>query len=81
MLSYQTESIIPFTKEDEEVLEASSFSGQLLLSVIVFLILRLENLFREFTGLINGAIDDKSPYTGAHCRRVPVLTRYDRRRS
>src|SRR6185295_5913832 len=25
-------------------------------------------------GLINTAIDDKSPYTGGHCQRVPVLT-------
>jgi HD-GYP domain-containing protein (c-di-GMP phosphodiesterase class II) len=25
-------------------------------------------------GLINTAIDDKSPYTGKHCERVPILT-------
>lgn len=31
-------------------------------------------LFEAFIELIAGAIDDKSPYTGNHCRRVPELT-------
>src|SRR5690606_1368973 len=31
-------------------------------------------LFDAFIQLIATAIDQKSPYTGAHCRRVPVLT-------
>ncbi len=30
-------------------------------------------LFDDFTKLIAGAIDAKSPYTGGHCARVPVL--------
>ena len=38
------------------------------------LINHLEQLFESFINLINAAIDDKSPYTGAHCERVPVLT-------
>jgi HD-GYP domain-containing protein (c-di-GMP phosphodiesterase class II) len=38
------------------------------------LINQLETLFESFIGLINAAIDDKSPYTGGHCQRVPVLT-------
>ena len=38
------------------------------------LIARLERLFESFIGLINAAIDDKSPYTGGHCERVPQLT-------
>jgi HD-GYP domain-containing protein (c-di-GMP phosphodiesterase class II) len=38
------------------------------------LINQLEDLFESFIGLINAAIDDKSPYTGGHCQRVPVLT-------
>lgn len=40
-----------------------------------------DRLAGEFRGLFEGliellvtAIDEKSPYTGAHCRRVPVLT-------
>lgn len=31
-------------------------------------------LFEAFIKLIARAIDDKSPYTGGHCSRVPVLT-------
>ncbi|TVR07917.1 MAG: GAF domain-containing protein [Planctomycetota bacterium] len=31
-------------------------------------------LFESFVKLIAGAIDEKSPYTGKHCRRVPPLT-------
>ena len=38
------------------------------------LINHLEKLFESFVGMINAAIDDKSPYTGGHCERVPVLT-------
>ncbi len=38
------------------------------------LILQLEELFESFITLINTAIDEKSPYTGGHCQRVPSLT-------
>ena len=38
------------------------------------LINQLEDLFESFISLINTAIDEKSPYTGGHCQRVPVLT-------
>ena len=34
----------------------------------------LEELFKSFTQLIAEAIDEKSPFTGSHCRRIPVLT-------
>ena len=34
----------------------------------------MEQLFQSFTRLIAKAIDEKSPYTGGHCRRVPELT-------
>ncbi|MDP1984345.1 MAG: HD domain-containing phosphohydrolase, partial [Sulfuritalea sp.] len=34
----------------------------------------LEELFEAFISLINLAIDEKSPYTGGHCQRVPALT-------
>ncbi|PAS92965.1 MAG: phosphohydrolase [Candidatus Dactylopiibacterium carminicum] len=32
-------------------------------------------LLESFIQLLAGAIDAKSPYTGGHCQRVPVLTR------
>ena len=38
------------------------------------LIDQLEALFEAFIGMINMAIDEKSPYTGGHCQRVPALT-------
>jgi len=31
-------------------------------------------LFESFIKLMAGAIDEKSPYTGGHCKRVPELT-------
>jgi HD-GYP domain-containing protein (c-di-GMP phosphodiesterase class II) len=34
----------------------------------------MEELFQSITRLIAKAIDEKSPYTGGHCRRVPELT-------
>ncbi len=34
----------------------------------------LQQLFEAFVEVIATAIDDKSPYTGGHCRRVPELT-------
>ena len=38
------------------------------------LIRQLQHLFESLIELINTAIDHKSPYTGAHCQRVPILT-------
>jgi HD-GYP domain-containing protein (c-di-GMP phosphodiesterase class II) len=38
------------------------------------LIVQLEQLFESFINMINTAIDEKSPYTGGHCQRVPSLT-------
>lgn len=32
------------------------------------------NLFDSLSELIATAIDEKSPYTGGHCRRVPIIT-------
>lgn len=38
------------------------------------LIDELRHLLDSFIGVIAAAIDTKSPYTGGHCQRVPVLT-------
>ncbi|VVP95273.1 hypothetical protein PS914_03514 [Pseudomonas fluorescens] len=35
---------------------------------------RQKQLLNSFIELLAGAIDAKSPYTGGHCQRVPVLT-------
>jgi HD-GYP domain-containing protein (c-di-GMP phosphodiesterase class II) len=34
-----------------------------------------KRLLESFVTLLAGAIDSKSPYTGGHCQRVPVLTK------
>ncbi len=38
------------------------------------LVERMEQLFMSFAKTIAKAIDEKSPHTGGHCRRVPALT-------
>lgn len=38
------------------------------------LIDQLGELFEAFVDTINTAVDEKSPYTGNHCKRVPELT-------
>ena len=39
------------------------------------LIKKQKELFEAFIKLIAGAIDAKSPYTGGHCQRVPVIAK------
>ena len=65
--------ITPFSVENQEIVEALSSQAAVALTNRM-LILHLEELFESFIGLINHAIDDKSPYTGGHCNRVPDLT-------
>jgi HD-GYP domain-containing protein (c-di-GMP phosphodiesterase class II) len=62
-----------FTKDDQQLLESLSSQAAIAISNRR-LIQQLEELFESFISLINTAIDDKSPYTGGHCERVPVLT-------
>jgi HD-GYP domain-containing protein (c-di-GMP phosphodiesterase class II) len=66
-------SIIPFTDTDQNLVESLSSQAAIALTNRQ-LINQLENLFESFIKLINTAIDDKSPYTGKHCERVPALT-------
>ena len=68
-----TGKVIPFTVDSQEIVEALSSQAAVALTNRM-LILHLEELFESFIGLINHAIDDKSPYTGGHCNRVPDLT-------
>ena len=69
----ETGKTIPFSAEGQEIVEALSSQAAVALTNRM-LILHLEELFESFIGLINHAIDDKSPYTGGHCNRVPDLT-------
>ncbi len=62
-----------FGGDEREFIEALAAQAALALEKQQ-LIGRLEMLFEQLCTLINDAIDEKSPYTGGHCRRVPELT-------
>ncbi len=66
-------NVTTFTVEDQRL--AESLASQAAIAVTNrMLITQLEMLFESLIELINTAIDDKSPYTGGHCKRVPTLT-------
>ena len=66
-------AIVPFSTDDQQLLESLASQAAIALTNR-HLIEQLEELFEAFIQLINTAIDDKSPYTGGHCARVPALT-------
>jgi len=68
-----TGEIIPFSSSDQRLTESLASQAAIALSNRM-LINQLEGLFESFINLINSAIDEKSPYTGGHCQRVPMLT-------
>lgn len=69
----ESNEIAPFSEADQRL--AESLSSQAAIAITNRqLIDQLERLFESFINLINTAIDDKSPYTGGHCQRVPELT-------
>lgn len=68
-----TGAIVPFAEADQRLAESLASQAAIALTNRQ-LINQLENLFESFIELINTAIDEKSPYTGGHCQRVPVLT-------
>lgn len=75
LLNAQDENrkVIPFTNEDQRLAESLASQAAIALTNRM-LINQLEELFESLIDLINSAIDDKSPYTGGHCKRVPALT-------
>ncbi len=68
-----TGEIVPFSDADQKLAESLASQAAVALTNRQ-LIDQLEDLFESFIGLINAAIDDKSPYTAGHCQRVPALT-------
>ena len=64
---------IAFSDADQQLVESLASQAAIAINNRQ-LINSLENLFEGFIGIINMAIDDKSPYTSAHCQRVPELT-------
>src|SRR2546426_2533805 len=66
-------AIVPFSPSDQRLAESLASQAAIALTNRM-LINQLEQLFESFINLINSAIDEKSPHTGGHCQRVPVLT-------
>ncbi|MDX1977198.1 MAG: HD domain-containing phosphohydrolase [Pseudanabaenaceae cyanobacterium bins.68] len=65
--------IIAFTESAQSL--AESLASQAAIALTNYrLIAEFKHLFESFIELIAKAIDDKSPHTGNHCRRVPELT-------
>ena len=65
--------IIEFTKVSQRIAESLASQAAIALTNNK-LIGQFRELFESFINLISEAIDKKSPYNGAHCRRVPTLT-------
>jgi len=65
--------VVPFSAADQRLAESLASQAAIALTNRQ-LISQLETLFESFINLINLAIDEKSPYTGGHCQRVPELT-------
>ena len=65
--------IVPFSALDQQLVE--SLASQAAVTITTKnLINDQKNLFDSLIQLIASAIDEKSPYTAGHCRRVPVIT-------
>jgi HD-GYP domain-containing protein (c-di-GMP phosphodiesterase class II) len=65
--------IMAFSASDQRLAESLASQAAIALTNRM-LINQLEELFESFINLMNTAIDEKSPYTGGHCQRVPQLT-------
>ena len=68
-----TGEVVQFAPADQRLVESLASQAAIALTNRQ-LISQLEILFESFISLINLAIDEKSPYTGGHCQRVPALT-------
>lgn len=68
-----SENVVSFSSADQSLVESLASQAAIALSNRL-LLTQLEELFESFINLINTAIDEKSPYTGGHCQRVPALT-------
>ncbi len=65
--------IIEFSKVSQRIGESLASQAAIALTNNK-LIGQFRELFESFINLMSEAIDKKSPYNGAHCRRVPTLT-------
>lgn len=68
-----TSEVVSFTPEQRETVAALAAQAALALDNKLLMEAQ-KTLLESFIKLIAAAIDSKSPYTGGHCERVPVLT-------
>jgi HD-GYP domain-containing protein (c-di-GMP phosphodiesterase class II) len=68
----KTEEVIAFSPEIQQLVESLASQAAVAMTN-QNLIEGLKALFESFITLIADAIDEKSPYTGGHCRRVPEM--------
>ncbi|NJK60139.1 MAG: GAF domain-containing protein [Oscillatoriales cyanobacterium SM2_1_8] len=66
-------NIVPFSAEAQSLAESLASQAAIVLTNRE-LIQSFKRLFEKFIDVISQAIDEKSPHTGNHCRRVPELT-------
>ena len=65
--------IIEFSKISQRIAESLASQAAIALTNNK-LVGQFRGLFESFINLMSEVIDKKSPYNGAHCRRVPTLT-------
>jgi HD-GYP domain-containing protein (c-di-GMP phosphodiesterase class II) len=69
----KTGKVVPFSALDQKLVE--SLASQAAVTITNRSLIDAQRaLFDAFIQLIADAIDEKSPYTAGHCRRVPVIT-------
>jgi len=71
--SLESNEVVDFSKEDQKLAESLASQAAVALTNKK-LIDEQKALFEAFIKLIATAIDEKSPYTGGHCKRLPELT-------
>ncbi|MCK4709939.1 MAG: GAF domain-containing protein [Gammaproteobacteria bacterium] len=72
-LDSDTGEVKEFDLEDQQLAESLASQAAVTLTTKK-LIDQQKELFEAFIQLIATSIDEKSPYTGGHCKRVPELT-------
>jgi len=71
--SPESEDIIPFSEEDQHLVE--SLASQAAVAITNKQLIDGSNeLFNSLVQLIATAIDEKSPHTSGHCKRLPIIT-------
>jgi len=72
-ISKVTHEVVDFSRQDQQLAESLASQAAVALTNKK-LIDEQKALFEAFIKLIATAIDEKSPYTGGHCKRLPELT-------